>query len=304
MTRSTRVLVRSSTFISSQVFHAGLLLLLFCLALPSCQQATEEVYPWQSGYRLGENLSRPKFEAIPTWFRVWAWTTPKGMEALYEQNFKGTLREWVEESRRQELDTKAFLKERIAELSKEMAPGYKAWFPAWHPDDYGLLTIANLVNNYYEYGTQAKRPLSFDELLDFKISDCSEIALMTAHLAQLSYDHAFVVNWDTTIGKHTVVLSNNTIIDAQSNLLLKANPLQLKKMARDTAGDLLFELVEKGALVHGVNFLMSDGVRDRSLERNLDGGAALYYSWYYYHALANGEGFFRLVPLKDFGFLL
>ena len=101
MTRSTRVLVRSSTFISSQVFHAGLLLLLFCLALPSCQQVTEEVYPWQSGYRLGENLSRPKFEAIPTWFRVWAWTTPRGMEALYEQNFKGTLRAWVEESRRQ-----------------------------------------------------------------------------------------------------------------------------------------------------------------------------------------------------------
>ena len=226
------------------------------------------------------------------------------MEALYEQNFKGTLREWVEASRRQELDTKAFLKERTAGLSQEMAPFYEAWFPAWHRDDYPLLTITSLVNNYYEYGTQAKRPLSFDELADFKISDCSEIALMTAHLAQLFYDHAFVVYWDTTIGGHTVVLSNHTIIDAQSNLLLKANPLQLKRLARGTPGDLLFELVEKGGLVHGVNFLMSDEVRDRSLERNLDGGAALYYSWYYYHALANGEGVFRLVPLKDFGFLL
>ena len=127
---------------------AGLLLLLSCLALHSCLQATEEVYPWQSGFRLAENNSRSKFEAIPIWFRVWAWTTPRGMEALYEQNFKGTLREWVEESRRQELDTKAFLKERIAELAREMAPFYKAWFPAWHPDDYPLLTITSLVNGY------------------------------------------------------------------------------------------------------------------------------------------------------------
>ena len=159
------------------------------------------------------------------------------------------------------------------------------------------------VNNYYEYGTQAKRPLSFDELLDFKVSDCSEIALVTAHLAQLFYDHAFVVSWDTTVGRHAVVLSHNPIIDAQINLLLKAHPLQLKRMARATPHDLLFELIKKGALVHGVNFLMSDEVRDRLLERNLDGGIALYYSWHYYHALANGQGLFGLVPLKDFGFL-
>ena len=44
---------------------AGLLLLLSCLALHSCLQATEEVYPWQSGFRLAENNSRSKFEAMP-----------------------------------------------------------------------------------------------------------------------------------------------------------------------------------------------------------------------------------------------